>query len=217
MQLVYDPEADEMRMVPCSIGALCTLLGSLYYRPLGPKQPELEDVDRAPEGLKQAFQKNHAQVNKVYPRSVFKKQYTALVFWPYAPPGEITINTDLNMAEKFEGLRYEFMQANGIVTSKKTAIDKATFPSMFFFNQWRGFRYYSHPFHHTPRFNLEWSRLVLGRLQCYLLEIVCNGNKIHYDYFSRWMAWIRQHPDIKTNVVPIMVPDFVCFLFFGIK
>jgi len=28
---------------------------------------------------------------------------------------------------------------------------------------------------------------------------------VNYDYFSRWMGFIRQHPDQRTNVVPIMI------------
>lgn len=66
-------------------------------------------------------------------------------------------------------------------------------------------RYYSHPIHKLPTFNLSAATLVLDRLQDYLLNIICNGNKIHYDYFSRWMGFIRQNPGEKTGVVPIMV------------
>lgn len=227
-KMVYDPERNEMAFLPIKVGALRNLLSQLHYRPLGPKKPETGDVDGAPEGRKLDMVKNYSNMGKVWPASVFKKQYTGVVFWPYAPPGEVIVTPE-KVLERFEGIQYEFLRAQGEGNTKKDATLKLTYPPQLFYNLWRGFRfpttldlyfnlfltrvlfedrYYSHPFHRLSTFSISTAKLVLGRLQDYLLDIICNGNKIHYDYFSRWMGWIRQNPGEKTGVVPIMVRSF---------
>jgi hypothetical protein len=138
-KMVYDPEKNEMAFLPIKVGPLRSLLSQLHYRPLGPKKPETEDVDGAPEGRKLDMMKNHSNMGKVWPASVFKKQYTGVVFWPYAPPGEVIVTPE-KVLERFEGIQYEFLQANGEGNTKKAATLNLTYPPQLFYNLWRGFR-----------------------------------------------------------------------------
>jgi hypothetical protein len=62
-----------------------------------------------------------------------------VVFWPYAPPGEVIVTPE-KVLERFEGIQYEFLQANGEGNTKKAATLNLTYPPQLFYNLWRGFR-----------------------------------------------------------------------------
>lgn len=68
-------------------------------------------------------------------------------------------------------------------------------------NTWQGFPYYqANP---PPLTNAD--NEVIQMFRHHVEDILCKGEPTIIDYVTKWMAWVRQHPGEKSEVVPIFI------------
>lgn len=48
---------------------------------------------------------------------------------------------------------------------------------------------------------------VIKRPCLHLLNVICNGDEGNYEYLMRWLAFVLQHPDRRTGVVPLLCSE----------
>lgn len=72
-------------------------------------------------------------------------------------------------------------------------------------NEWEGFPYYKGFYSQILNLPYAQKENVVETLKHHVEDIMCRGESKVSDFLIKWMAWVRQHPGEKSEVVPIVV------------
>lgn len=197
----YDERRNRMILEPIGPGIMRELTSGLVYpeetvkKRWNKEQKQWEDETTYP--MKPFL--------KYYLGSLHRKRFICYVFWPEENPGWL-IKKRKTRRDKGRSLQMDLQQLALLSDEEMEKHALLDDTEVLFFNEWRGFQYYTpHGIQKLPDFEIRDASLVLGRILDLLLEVVCNGDSQCFEYMKRWHAFIRQNPDLKTEVVPVLM------------
>jgi hypothetical protein len=78
------------------------------------------------------------------------------------------------------------------------------------FNEWEGFHFYYNHQYFLRHASVEEYDKVIQTFQHHFEDVICRKNPVISDYLIKWMAWVRQNPGEKSEVVPVLIGSQGC-------
>jgi len=197
----FDERKRRMQLVPVSTGVMGELLDGLTYQ----EEVTKKRYNRETKEWEEYTVLEPKPFLRYFKGSLHRQRFVCYVFWPDEEPGWL-LKKRKKYQEKGVSLKVELQELADMPEERVENHTLLGEGEILFFNEWRGFEFYQPlGLQRIKDFELSNAERILSHILDFLFHIVCNSDTLCFEYLKRWHAFIRQNPEKKTEVVPVLM------------